>query len=465
MARPEPVDAVEDHLPGGEAFARSDNDVPIGRIEPQHVERLAAGDAETLALADREMDDAVMPSEHASRLVDDIAWLDCAGPQLCNECVIASARHEADVLAVGLLRHRQRKARRQRAGFIFAQFAEREAQEIELLARRAIEEIALVAAGIGGAVQLRPGGAVDAARIVAGRERVRAEVARDGEQIVELHRFVAANARHRRLAGDVGIGEFVDHRGAKALLVIEHVMGNAERLGDPRRVVDVLPGAARALAAGCLAVVVKLQRHADDVITAFDQQRRHGRAVDAARHGDDHPRAGSERHIHQVLIILRVTCGRRTTRPSSSSVITIWQPRREVLVRPKARSSMSSSSSVASFSSSYHSGSTITWQVEQANEPSQAPSMSTSFWCAISSTDRPTGASTVLRVPSRSIKVILGIYDSNPSSRQAQGAVIPACGAKSSAIRAAPSAAASTAVSPPAAACRVTTRSTARLAT
>ena len=38
----------------------------------------------------------------------------------------------------------------------------------------------------------------------------------------------------------------------------------------------------------------------------------------------------------------------------------------------------------------------LAWQVEQAMEPSQAPSMSTSWRWAISSTDRPSGASTSL---------------------------------------------------------------------
>src|SRR5439155_14344896 len=127
---------------------------------------------------------------------------------------------------------------------------------------------------------------------------------------------------------------------------------------------------------------------------------------DLARGIDQPPvqRAGNYRSI-----MLRVAVGSRTVNPSSSSVMMIWQPSREVAVRPKARSSMSSSSSIASFSSSYHSGSTITWQVEQASEPSQAPSISMLLRCATSSTDRPSGASTSRRVPSRSTKTILGI--------------------------------------------------------
>src|SRR5579862_6160229 len=50
-----------------------------------------------------------------------------------------------------------------------------------------------------------------------------------------------------------------------------------------------------------------------------------------------------------------------------------------------------------------------TWQVEQASEPSQAPSRSMSFRCAISSTERPSGASTSTRVPSVLMNVIFGI--------------------------------------------------------
>ena len=47
---------------------------------------------------------------------------------------------------------------------------------------------------------------------------------------------------------------------------------------------------------------------------------------------------------------------------SSALVMTIWQPRREVRVRPRARSSMSSSSSHFSSSLPYQAGSTMTWQ-------------------------------------------------------------------------------------------------------
>ena len=70
---------------------------------------------------------------------------------------------------------------------------------------------------------------------------------------------------------------------------------------------------------------------------------------------------------------------------------------------------MSSSSSVGLASLANQAGSTITWQVEQASEPSQAPSISTPCLWAISSTDRPSGASTSRGAPFFSMKVIFGI--------------------------------------------------------
>ena len=84
----------------------------------------------------------------------------------------------------------------------------------------------------------------------------------------------------------------VDHRFAEARFVVEHVMRNAERVGDAARVVDVLAGAAGALAMRRRAVIVELQRDADDVVALALQQRGHDGGIDAARHGDDDARFG-----------------------------------------------------------------------------------------------------------------------------------------------------------------------------
>ena len=67
-------------------------------------------------------------------------------------------------------------------------------------------------------------------------------------------------------------------------------MRDAERLGDAAGVVDVLAGAAGALAVGRLAVVVELQRHADHVVAGRLEEAGDHRGIDAAGHRDDDAR-------------------------------------------------------------------------------------------------------------------------------------------------------------------------------
>ena len=93
-------------------------------------------------------------------------------------------------------------------------------------------------------------------------------------------------------------------------------MGNAEARGDAPRVVDVLPGAARAGAMRGGAVIVELQRHADGVVAGMLHQRRGDGGIDAARHRDDD--AGSVAPAWQIKIdvdhqeLLRSGAYRRT---------------------------------------------------------------------------------------------------------------------------------------------------------
>lgn len=83
------------------------------------------------------------------------------------------------------------------------------------------------------------------------------------------------------------VDEPVDHSGAEAALVVEHVMREPKPVGDLLRVVDVLPGAARARPAYRLAMVVELQSDADHLGSGTRGERGRDGAVDAARHGDD----------------------------------------------------------------------------------------------------------------------------------------------------------------------------------
>src|SRR5262249_25279634 len=103
----------------------------------------------------------------------------------------------------------------------------------------------------------------------------------------------------------------VDHHLLEAALVVEHVVGNADPLRHRAGVIDVLAGAAGALAMGRGAMVVELQRDADDVVALGLEQRRRDRGIDATRHGDDH--AGVPRKAFDVEAVEH--CGRFRLEP------------------------------------------------------------------------------------------------------------------------------------------------------
>ena len=120
-----------------------------------------------------------------------------------------------------------------------------------------------------------------------GRQRHRVEVAGPGQKIGEFHRPVAGDARDRRLARQIARDEFVDHRFLEARFKIENIMRDSEAGRHPPRVVDILPGAARTLAAHGLAMVVELKGNADDVITRQFEKGGHHRGIHSPRHGAD----------------------------------------------------------------------------------------------------------------------------------------------------------------------------------
>src|SRR5690606_24146606 len=120
-----------------------------GGIEPQYVKRFARGlridQAEPPTLADGKADDAVMPAEHATVTVHDVARFDRTRAQPRHHVDVAALRDEADILAVGLAGDVQAEPCRVRARLALLERSERKAQEVELRLRGGKQEIALVA--------------------------------------------------------------------------------------------------------------------------------------------------------------------------------------------------------------------------------------------------------------------------------------------------------------------------------
>ena len=93
-------------------------------------------------------------------------------------------------------------------------------------------------------MQLRPVGADHAPDIMAGGEAIRAEIARQREQIGELRPHVALDAGDRGAPGEIFVGEAIDHRLAEARFMIEHIMRDPQPVAHRARIADVAPGAA-----------------------------------------------------------------------------------------------------------------------------------------------------------------------------------------------------------------------------
>ena len=174
----QPVDGAQIDLVGLQRLARADDDArPLG-VEVHDVERLAGGDADAAPLADRVAQDAVMAAEHAAVDMDDVAGRGGVRLQLGDDVGILALRHEADVLAVGLVGDGQAHALGDGAHRGLGHAAERKAQIVDLLLRGGEQEIALVAVGIDRAEQRAVRAVGAAADVVAGGQRIGAELAR-----------------------------------------------------------------------------------------------------------------------------------------------------------------------------------------------------------------------------------------------------------------------------------------------
>src|SRR6185503_4419603 len=122
-------------------------------------------------------------------------------------------------------------------------------------------------------------------------EAIGAEFTRKGDKVDELHPLVAERTGYRGSAFGIFIDEPLDHALAEAAFVVEHVVREAEPVGDCARIVNVLTRAAGSGTLHGFSVVVELHRNADDFGSAASSERSRDGAVDAAGHGDDDPRA------------------------------------------------------------------------------------------------------------------------------------------------------------------------------
>src|SRR6185437_9735887 len=188
--------------------------------------------------ADREMNDAGMPAEHLAVEIDDIAGFRRTRLQAFDNVRIVAGRNEADVLAVMLVGNCKTEAARKLSCLRLAAFAKRETQYLELFPGRTKQEITLIALFFACAIERSPAAGQGArSDVVAGRQNIGTEFARGDQQIMKFDGHVAVDTWHRRLAVNITFGEAVDDGLLEAALIVEHVMWNADALGNAARVI------------------------------------------------------------------------------------------------------------------------------------------------------------------------------------------------------------------------------------
>src|SRR5262245_18480976 len=102
-----PVDVLERDAPLHQYAARSHDDSPFTGLDSYHIEWLASRHLQPAPLAHREIDNAIVPAKDAPIYMHDFASFRGLGPEAQDHILITSTGHEADILAVRLLSHRQ----------------------------------------------------------------------------------------------------------------------------------------------------------------------------------------------------------------------------------------------------------------------------------------------------------------------------------------------------------------------
>src|SRR5437773_7881393 len=189
----DPIDVAGDQTGAVQPVARSDGHALRRRVSRDHVQWLARRNTQTASLADREMVHAGMLAESAAVIRDDLPapLLDFAALRVeirVHERGIVAVGHEADLVALVLLSHREMHLARQCTNLRLIHFAQRELGAGKLSLRQAEKKVSLVLAGIDGTAQLIAPGAGIArdAGVMAGCNLHRAHAVRHIQKLIEL---------------------------------------------------------------------------------------------------------------------------------------------------------------------------------------------------------------------------------------------------------------------------------------
>src|SRR4051794_19612005 len=308
-------EVLEADLRRRERGLRADRDGVSLRVLVYYVQGQRRRYADAAALPDREVVVAVVRAEAVALFVTDLARLVAERTVTREERARVRAGQEAEVLALGLLRHGQLVAPRDRTRVVLAlELAERKPDAAERLRLQPGEHVGLVLAAIHRGTDERAVRVPRDSGVVTRREARGAEVLRQREHRVEAHDAVAANARVRRAPGRMLADEVVDDRAAEAVTHVEGEVRDAHPVRECPRDGD---GLRRAAASGAVrgGVVPELERDRENLVPGVEGELCGHRAVHAPAHRHEGAlgrdgRAGRERRAAERLVQrVRRECG------------------------------------------------------------------------------------------------------------------------------------------------------------
>ena len=274
---------------GGQVLSFAQVNGVAGGVDARHIHGMRHRDAQALALADGVAQRAVVAPDHAAVAPHNVARCSGMSAAALDIARVVAVGNKADVLAFGLLGVGKALLGGYAAHVaLFVQACQRKDGACQALLRKRIQKVALVLFGVLAAVQLPCAvGRLARLGVVTRGDIVAAHVQRGVQQRAKLDVAVADDAGVGRQPLLVGGHKALDYAAVERLLQVEHVVGNADALGNGLRVGDV----AVDLAHACY----RIGRRAGEshgganafVALAFEQVRGHA-GIDAAAHGDEH---------------------------------------------------------------------------------------------------------------------------------------------------------------------------------
>ena len=280
----DPVDPGGRQRVGEQVGVVSQQDGVVRAVLPHHIDVLSGGDAQSLPLAAGVAGQPLVAAQHMAVLIHKVPRRQ-GRAVLLQEPDVVAVGDEADVLAVGLVRHRQPRLPRLLPDGVLVELPHRQQQMGQLELGELIEHIALVLPSV--AAPQQPPAArrlvVVHTGIVPRGQIVVAQLQRPVQQRAELQLPVAVDAGVGRPARAVFIHEFLHDAAGEPLRFVQQMELHAQPLCHGTGILGV-PGRK----AVHLRITVQAEHGPAAGIALRLQQRGGGGAVHPAGHGDQY---------------------------------------------------------------------------------------------------------------------------------------------------------------------------------